>query len=488
MKKIISVLFTLAITITTSVTAFALPQGVVTTTANIGTNTATMVYIDMTTPNRRGEAVISSQIAPAKGQDLIDSVDDGKVVAAMNGGFFNAYYDVASVSYPDNYPRIYGTVISSRKVLNNGNISAPGLVFDINGKPYIGQVDVSSAYVVNGESNSLYSVNNSGSLLYNDSMKVPVYAEKGTTVTYVKNDIVTATVVSEGVNIVVPEDTAIILGNSSLKQGDKITYEFSTTVDGKSVNADTVITCGPRLLKDGINVTKDTNSSYDAKQAADAVHQRSFAAIAPDGRLILGTVVSSPNLIAEYLKSSGVKDAILFDGGASSMLYAEGKGFITPAGRNLANIFVIVDKYSADNTIWANPSQAAIKLNSVLVNAQAYTINDSNYFKLRDIADILKDTNSAFSVGWDSDSGTITIDTATPSENTTDTGYGYVNKNSFSEAVKSSANIKIDGSPVTLEAYNIRGNNYFKLRDIAQYVNAEIQWDDATYSINIVTE
>jgi len=55
-------------------------------------------------------------------------------------------------------------------------------------------------------------------------------------------------------------------------------------------------------------------------------------------------------------------------------------------------------------------------------------------------------------------------------------------------ATTTSANIYIDGSYVQLEGYSINGSNYFKLRDIAEFVDAEVAWNNATKSVDIITD
>lgn len=481
MRKFVSMLLcSLVLSVST---VYAIPSGVITTTASIGGARANLVYIDMTVENRTGEAVVSPQLAPVSASGLINSVNDGNVVAAMNGGFFNAYYKAATVSYPDNYPKIYGTVISEGEVLNGGG-TGPGLVFEPNGTPHIGNISISTYYVVNGQAFDLRSINYENASCYTDAMKAPVYVPAGTAVTYVKNGVVTGTVESQGVNIEIPEDTVVFLGNKSLKAGDSVKIKYTASVDGESVDAYTAITCGPRILQNGVNVASSANSSsYDSKQSADSVAQRSFAAIAPDGRLILGTSVTSPNSIATYLQSIGVKDALLFDGGASSMLYVKDKGFTTSAGRNLASIFTIVDLYTAPDEHNAVPSQASVTVNSSPVNINAYTINYNNYYRIRDIAYILKNTSAAFDVGWDNQTGTITITSVPEGTYTGDmplTGIQFP-----SDAVKSSASIVVNGQAVTPEIYNIDGNTFFKLRDIVEYLGADVSWDSDASVINI---
>ncbi|MGI6028570.1 MAG: CHAP domain-containing protein [Candidatus Heteroscillospira sp.] len=59
-------------------------------------------------------------------------------------------------------------------------------------------------------------------------------------------------------------------------------------------------------------------------------------------------------------------------------------------------------------------------------------------------------------------------------------------------AVPSTHKVAVDGKPVQLSAYNIGGNNYFKLRDIAVALNGtgsqfQIGWDNATRTIALTT-
>ena len=37
-------------------------------------------------------------------------------------------------------------------------------------------------------------------------------------------------------------------------------------------------------------------------------------------------------------------------------------------------------------------------------------------------------------------------------------------------------------------AYNIGGNNYFKLRDLGQALGFNVTWDDATRTVSILTD
>lgn len=239
-------------------------QGVSSKSVSIGGASANLIYIDMSSPTRTGEAAISSQLSPASAKSLINSVKDGKVVAAMNGGFFNAYYKTSDVKFPDNYPRVYGTVISDGKVLNGGDISGtPGLAFDEYGKAHIGYIDVTSYIETNGERMRTYTgVNNINSKCFTEDMKAPFYVEKGETVNYIKNGVFNGSVISDGVNVKTEPGMMIVLGERNWEKGYNVKLTYSAQINNADINAMTIITCGPMLLNNGEN-DASKGGSYD---------------------------------------------------------------------------------------------------------------------------------------------------------------------------------------------------------------------------------
>lgn len=71
--------------------------------------------------------------------------------------------------------------------------------------------------------------------------------------------------------------------------------------------------------------------------------------------------------------------------------------------------------------------------------------------------------------------------------------YGYI-KNPFKnevQAIPTQSKITVDGKEIKLEAYTIKGNNYFKLRDLAMALNGtskqfEVSWDSEATTITIL--
>ena len=141
----------------------------------------------------------------------------------------------------------------------------------------------------------------------------------------------------------------------------------------------------------------------------------------------------------------------------------------------------------------AAPAQSAAAVptaSTVLVNGErkafdAYNIGGSNYFKLRDLAYVLNGTEKQFEVGWDNAAKAISL---TSGAAYTPAGGEMTGKGSDTQtAAPSSATIIVDGKEVSLTAYNIGGNNYFKLRDIGETFNFGIGWDNASKTITIDT-
>ncbi len=129
-------------------------------------------------------------------------------------------------------------------------------------------------------------------------------------------------------------------------------------------------------------------------------------------------------------------------------------------------------------------TNSAVLVDKREVDFDAYAINGNNYFKLRDIAYILNGTKSQFEVTWDSITGTIAIETGRP--------YTVVgNEMAESDMDRSStikptgSVIKLNGKPVEFTAYSLGGNNYFKLRDLAEKLNFGVTWNEATRTVEV---
>lgn len=136
----------------------------------------------------------------------------------------------------------------------------------------------------------------------------------------------------------------------------------------------------------------------------------------------------------------------------------------------------------------AYPAAAKLMVGGEIFNVGAYNINGYNYFKLRDTAMILKDTEKSFSVDYNSEENKIILNTA---EAYTPLGeeFAEITSSDAVSAIEADVKISCDGKDVSgVSAYNIDGYNYFKLRDVASIVNVEVGYDEETKVIVISPE
>lgn len=140
-------------------------------------------------------------------------------------------------------------------------------------------------------------------------------------------------------------------------------------------------------------------------------------------------------------------------------------------------------KPAAAATATASPSSAKVQINGKQVTFDAYSINDNNYFKLRDIAKVLSGSDKQFEVTWNGSTKSIELK---PGSAYTSVGGELVTGNAKQQTAKlSSDKVYMNGSVANLTAYTINGNNYFKLRDLGKLLNFGVDWDGTAKCISI---
>lgn len=138
------------------------------------------------------------------------------------------------------------------------------------------------------------------------------------------------------------------------------------------------------------------------------------------------------------------------------------------------------------STVTATASVSKVLVDGKQVPFEAYNINNNTYFKLRDIAKAVDGTDKTFEVGWNSEHNAINLISG---EAYTAQG-GELAVSAHPQAKKatlSTSKVYLDDEEVKLTAYTIGGNNYFKLRDIAEALGISITFDSKTNTIGIVT-
>lgn len=139
-----------------------------------------------------------------------------------------------------------------------------------------------------------------------------------------------------------------------------------------------------------------------------------------------------------------------------------------------------------NETVEALPTSSSVLVNGKKVAFEAYNIKGNNYFKLRDIAMALNGTEKQFIVGWDAQNNSISI---VPGGIYTPVGGELQVSGNMTARTGTSTKSRIflDGVEVKFTAYNIGGNNYFKLRDIGKALNFGVFWDGENNMIKIDT-
>ena len=116
-----------------------------------------------------------------------------------------------------------------------------------------------------------------------------------------------------------------------------------------------------------------------------------------------------------------------------------------------------------------------ITVDGKAVTAEVYNIDGSNYFKLRDVAQMLNGTAAQFSVGYDESTRTVK---ATSGEAYTAIGGELTaGEDKSATCVESTQTISINGLARETTAYNIGGSNFFKLRDLGNILGFGVSYD-----------
>lgn len=223
-----------------SITAFA-ADGVTTGTATIGGSTAQVTYVTMTDGRAVVPAIANGQMSTdAAAASVIGTVDNGTVVAAVNGGFFDSYYNTGAPisAMSGNYPRVYSTILSEGQVVNaGGEIAAIGI--DYEGNVAIGRVKVQPTVTLNGQTVvnvwSANTVNSDSAAVYTltDCFDYPVNIPATSKIVVIQNNKVQS--VSNGTNNFVTADGTVALVYNAGAWANAVQWEVQPNVGDAAV-------------------------------------------------------------------------------------------------------------------------------------------------------------------------------------------------------------------------------------------------------------
>lgn len=134
----------------------------------------------------------------------------------------------------------------------------------------------------------------------------------------------------------------------------------------------------------------------------------------------------------------------------------------------------IAAPYASAANVAVSPQNLSV--DGIDADCDKYNIDGSNYFKLRDLAQLLSKTDSRFSISFDEQSNAVAV--VSGKEYIPVGGELARGQDQSKTAVVSKQSVLIDGKAVDgLSIYNIGGNNYFKLRDLGNALGFTVDYD-----------
>ena len=133
------------------------------------------------------------------------------------------------------------------------------------------------------------------------------------------------------------------------------------------------------------------------------------------------------------------------------------------------------------------PTKQNITIDGKEVYCPAYNIDGYNYVKLRTLASLLRETESAFDVQYDEATQTVTVTRGKAYTGPVEEAWIMVDLSGT--AVPSSQTIVIDGTARSdLSVWNLGGNNWFRLAELAKALGFGLTYDSATNTAAITTK
>ena len=124
-----------------------------------------------------------------------------------------------------------------------------------------------------------------------------------------------------------------------------------------------------------------------------------------------------------------------------------------------------------------------VRLDDKDVVIYGYNIDGENYFKLRDVAAVLKDSKVKFGVEYKD--GLVTL-TKGADYKVLDTDQKEVKAES--EAMLTNDKVKVGETDLTAKAFKIDGNNYYRVRDLGKALDFGVDYDEEANTVLLSSE
>ena len=128
-------------------------------------------------------------------------------------------------------------------------------------------------------------------------------------------------------------------------------------------------------------------------------------------------------------------------------------------------------------------STQKVKLNGKDVVIYGYNIDGYNYFKLRDVVAVLKDTKAKFGVEYKDAMVTLTKGA---DYKVAETDQKEVK--AMSKGMLTNDKVMVGDKALTATAYKVDDSNYYKLRDLGEALGFGVDYDKATNSVLLMSE
>ena len=455
--------------------------------AAVGGRDVSFVTVDMSAGVEAG--VLLAEGAVNSAQSVADMAQSGGAFAAVNGTCFSAY---------DGTPVPWGTIIRDGRLLHTGDGAVAGITRD--GRLLVDRLSFAFSGYVNdqvqfypwrlnhlgaeSEAITVFTPEFTGTITPPAGALTVLAGEDGRVISITSDAFSVpgggfAVSFNEGVSYLVPERFQI---------GDTVRYEsvlettFTDAADWENVKE--ALGAGPSLLINGTVTADGEAEGFTEEKINTGRADRSFIGAAADGKIRFG-IIRDATLAeaASVCQGLSLVNAICLDGGGSAALYYNGSKTAGRAVNNALGFFLAEE--SPAPALAARPAMSGgesacgrgqqLLLGDRIVELQAYNIGGSNYFKLRDLGWLLSGTRAEFAVDYDGQSRTIVLTSGWAY--LPEGGEGELGPAESVQVHPAKVRLTVNGAELVMDACNIGGSNYFKLRDLGRALNFGVGYD-----------
>jgi len=261
---------------------------------------------------------------------------------------------------------------------------------------------------------------------------------------------------------------------------DSLTYTITVTRGGVEDMSYLAVVSGSQTLSLSPAFDKDVhNYAAIADNSQSGVYFSAYAGT--DAKItvtqsVTGTVVATKTISSSSYSTSG-----------TFTLYTGINVFtVTVSNDSEAEIYY-VSVYKQPTALNITKSEQKVSVDGGTAKTlYAYNINGNNFIKIRDLAVLLNGSDKQFGISYNTATTTITLTsgnkyTAQAGDNTALPAYK-------SGAVVSTQPFYLDGSKIVPMAYNIGGNNYLMIRDLAVFLDFAVSYNSTYNRIDIDTD